>query len=216
MRLASSAQRLKATSVHDAVALRSRGLELVLSRIEFARWREAAEDDVAVSAPGKAMLLELGAPLAANVAYLNRFRCRLYVADAYRGLCDLALEDAVAETQRILPLADEARLDAVFAWDIMSYLDPLVITALATAVARHCSSGTLLHALSYTGAQIPAEPGNLCMVGDSGLDCKATTTPVRANPNHSPVALERMLPGFQLRHSFLLSGGLQDFLFAFE
>ena len=212
--MGASVQLLEETSLPDAVELRSRGLELVLSRIEFARRHES--QDFAASSPGRATLLELGAALAANVAALNAFRCRLYVADAYRGLRDLALDDAVAEAASVLPLPEDARLHAIFAWDILSFLDPLVVTALVAAVGRHCNDGALLHAIAYTGERIPAEPASVRMAGDAKIAYHSSTPPVRDNPRYSPVALERMLPGFNLRHSFLLPSGLQDFVFAYE
>lgn len=212
-----SAQMLDEPPSYSAVGLRSRGLELVLARVDFARWREPSEDDdPAACRPGKARLLELGAPLAANIHALNAYRCRLYVADAYRDLSVLSLDEAVAAADSVLPMTDDEDVHAVFAWDLFSFLDPLVVTAVATALGRHCSSGSLLHALAYTGEQMPTRPASVRMLGGASIEYHADTPALRANPRYSPVALERLLPGFSLRHSFLLPGGLQDYLFAFE
>ena len=155
-----SAQWLDEASPLEATTLHSRGIELVLAHLEFARWREPRADEPAgAPPPGKAMLLELGAPLGANIACYNAFRCRLYVADAYRALRDTPVEDAAAAAVATLPMAEGERLHAVFAWDILSFLDPVVVTALAMALGPHCGSGTLLHTLAHTGSAItPRRP----------------------------------------------------------
>ena len=214
--MVASAQLMEEALAPASLELRSRGLQLVLSRIEYARWREHDEEDAAADPPGKATLLELGAPLAANIAYLNAYRCRLYLADAYRALHDLSMVDAVEAAAGALPVPEGTQLDAVFAWDLLWFLEPPVVTALATALGRHCGGGALLHALAYTGEHMPAEPAGAHMFGDAEIEYRAGTPAVRPNPKHSPIALERMLPGFKLRHSFLLPGGLQDYLFSFE
>ena len=206
---------LESTEESGLLELRSRGLELVLSRIEFARWRPPV-DDAPAPVPGKANLLELGAPLGANIAFLNGYRCRLYVADAWRALNGLDLEEAAKQAASALPLPPGEPVQAVFAWDLLSFLQPEVVTALAKALEPHCPSGTLLHALAYTGAQMPLLPAAGRMLPGARIEYSAGTPSERPNPRYSPVALERMLPGFRLRHSFLLPGGLQDYLFARE
>ena len=196
--------------------LRSRGLELVLSRLEFARWPQPSEEIPEPPLPGRACLLELGAPMGANVAFLNRYRCRLYVADVWRALNGLEPLTAVEEAARALPLPEDEQVHAVFAWDLLSFLEPEVVSTLARSLAPHCGSGTLLHALAYTGTQMPLLPAAGRMQPGARVEFRADTPAERPNPRHSPVALERMLPGFRLRHSFLLPGGLQDYLFAHE
>ena len=84
------------------------------------------------------------------------------------------------------------------------------------ALGPHCGSGTLLHTLAHTGTQMPAEPGSAHLLADARIRYHPSTPSVRENPRYSPVALERILPGFRLRHSFLLPGDLQDYVFAFE
>ena len=205
---------LESTEESGQLELRSRGLELVLSRIDFARWPPA--DAVPPAVPRKANLLELGAPLRANIAFLNGYRCRLYVADAWRSLSELELEEAAKQAASTLPLPAGEQVHAVFAWDLLSFMQPEVVTALARALEPHCPSGTLLHALAYTGAQMPLLPAAGRMLPGARIEYRASTPSERPNPRHSPVALERMLPGFRLRHSFLLPGGLQDYLFARE
>ena len=197
------------------IELRSRGLELVLARMEFARWKPAAGDEPPPP-PGRACLLELGAPLRANIAFLNGYRCRLYVADAWHTLSEMELEQAASEAAGVLPMPAGEQVDAIFAWDLLSFLQPEVVGALARALGPFCRSGTLLHALAYTGAQMPLLPAAGRMLPGARIAYAASTPSERPNPRHSPVALERMLPGFRLRHSFLLPGGLQDFLFARE
>lgn len=204
------------TGQSGLLELRSRGLELVLSRIEFARWQPPSEEVPDAPLPGKACLLELGAPLGANVAFLNRYRCRLYIADAWRALNGLEPLPAVEAAAEALPLPAGETVHAVFAWDLLSFLQPEVVSALATALEPHCASGTLLHALAYTGVQMPLLPASGRMLAGARIEYRADTPSERPNPRYSPVAMERMLPGFRLRHSFLLPGGLQDYLFARE
>ncbi|MCA8967400.1 MAG: hypothetical protein KDC48_21140, partial [Planctomycetes bacterium] len=140
--MSASAPLIDETSALQALELRSRGLDLLLSRIEFARWREPVEEERPRPAPGKVTVLDLGAPYAANVAFLNAYRCRLYFGDAYRQLAELGRDDAQAAVPHTLPLPADERVHAVFAWDLVSFLDSGVVAAIAAQVARHATSGT--------------------------------------------------------------------------
>ena len=115
-----------------------------------------------------------------------------------------------------VPVPDGDKLHAVLTWDLLSFMDADVVPVLAAALGHYCTSGTMLHALAFTGTQMPAQPGEARLLPDGRLSYRPSTPAARFNPRYSPVALERMLPGFKLRHSFLLPGGLQDYLFAYE
>lgn len=182
--------------------------------------------------PGKHQVLDLGAPTAANVAFLNQVPCRLYLEDFYRFLlmdrqarraaqdADEAPESIGAELERSLAYPRNVRFDLVFGWDLFCYLEKPTFEALMTRIARSCRSSCLLYMVGSTLARIPAAPARITIeaggrVRYRSLDAAAGGAST-SNPRYSPLALERMMPGFRLLHSFLLDEGIQEYLFSFS
>ena len=83
-------------------------------------------------------------------------------------------------------------------------------------IARSCHAGTLLFLTVPTRAMIPSTPAHIDInqAGRLRYDRPASAQSI-SNPRFSPVALEGMMPGFRLLHSFLLGEEMQEFLFSF-
>ena len=174
---------------------------------------------------GKCQILDLGAPLAANVEFFSIGSCRIHVEDLYR--CLIAAENGVAHLDeeddppanrlaRALSFDDRARFDLVLAWDLLSYMQPPAIELLMSRVARSCRAGALLFLANSTSTTIPKVPARISMsrLGRMRYQNSLAEGTV-ANPRYSPIALEGMMPGFRLLHSFLLGENIQEFLFSF-
>jgi len=186
--------------VDDPIAgparFRSPGLALLIERL---------------AEPGHPEILDLGPPRNATLAFLSRAPCRIHIEDVFRSLRDANPDTPV----RIAPLVctPETRIDVVLGWDLFDYLAATDIQALMTEVAIRCREHALLFVLAAGRGRIAEEPGRCTVDGDGGLHYAPTAPATRASPAWSPRALERMMPGFRLLHSFLLGHGMQDYLF---
>jgi hypothetical protein len=175
--------------------------------------------------PGRCQVLDLGAPAKSNVAFFSSSPCRYYLEDLYRffiapregrkgkGDEDDDIASAIADS---LSYEDTARFDLVLAWDLFSYMERTAIELLTARVAGSCRAGTLLFLTVPTGASIPGEPARISMTRRGRLRYhSAIDGPSTSNPRLSPTALESMMPGFRLLHSFLLGEEMQEFLFSY-
>ena len=170
----------------------------------------------------KHQILDLGMPSEANVEFLSQFRCTLYVEDLFRHLISRPQprnEDGspvIPDFSDVLSFGPGASFDAVFGWDLFAYLELDVLRALMKHVAACCKPGTLLFIIGSTLETISAEPAKLTITASGKLRHESGNVGMHMNPRYTPLALERTMPGFSLRHSFLLRDGLQDYLFAYE
>jgi hypothetical protein len=175
--------------------------------------------------PDKCQVLDLGAPLESNVAFFSEGNCRVYLEDLNRffiapreqrkGSGDED-EDIAAAISGALGFEDSARFDLVLGWDLFSYMERNAIEILMGRIARSCRAGTLLFLTVPTGAMIPRAPAQISMTRLGRLRyCSLADGRTISNPRFSPTALESMMPGFRLLHSFLLGEKMQEFLFSF-
>ena len=173
--------------------------------------------------PGKHQILDLGAPANVNVEFFSQTPCRLWIEDLQRFLSEgrpsqdddeeIDIAGAVLDA---LAYDRGARFDLVVGWDLFNYMEPPTIEALVSQVSRSCRRGTLLFLIGFTSTKIPNRPARVTIVANGRL----RYTPMGdrftiGNPRHSPISLEKMMPGFRLLHSFLLGEGLQEYLFTF-
>jgi hypothetical protein len=175
--------------------------------------------------PGKCQVLDLGAPAKSNVAFFFGGPCKFYLEDLYRffiapregresnGDEDDDVTSAIAEA---LSYEDTARFDLVLAWDLFSYMERATIELLMARVASSCHAGTLLFLTVSTASTIPSAPARISMTHGGRLRYRSTADgPDISNPRFSATALESMMPGFRLLHSFLLRDEMQEFLFSY-
>ncbi len=170
--------------------------------------------------PGKCQVLDLGAPAESNVEFFSGGSCRIYIEDLYRSVIapGSAHGNAVAPAAiaGALSFENAARFDLILAWDLLSYMDPETIELLMARIARSCRAGALLFLSVSTRQMIPSVPAHFSMSRRGRLSYRVAT-PIHtiSNPRYSPTALEGMMPGFRLLHSFLLGESMQEFLFSF-
>ena len=172
--------------------------------------------------PGKHQVLDLGAPSGPNVDFFSQLSCVLHIEDLHRSFQELDLpepDDDNAEYREqalgtLFAHDASSRFDIIFGWDLFNYLDEVGITSIMKRLTNQCRPGTLLFLLASTQEWIPEIPGRFTLSFDGTLSCETTAPDTQTNPRYSPPALERMMPGFRLLHSFLLGDGMQDYLFA--
>ena len=176
--------------------------------------------------PGKYQILDLGAPVQSNVAFFSDSSCRVYVEDLYRFFIapqegrknnDDEDDDVASAIADALDYEATARFDLILGWDLFSYMERGAIELLMARVAGSCRLGTLLFLTVPTGTKIPSAPARITMTHRGRLCYRsAIDSQSISNPRLSPTALERMMPGFRLLHSFLLGEDMQEFLFRYH
>ena len=177
------------------------------------------------SGPGKCQVLDLGAPARSTVAFFSDSACKFYLEDLYRffiasrkdGSRDGDEDDDVASAiTDALSYEDRARFDLVLGWDLFNYMERGAIESLMARVTRSCRAGTLLFLTVPTGTMISSMPARISMTRRGRLRYRNTIDCQNIpNPRLSPTALENMMPGFRLLHSFLLGDEMQEFLFSY-
>ena len=172
----------------------------------------------------KYQVLDLGAPARDNVAFFSGASCRVFVEDLNRFFIEplgtvkavRGKNDEAPNVTEILCYDQGVRFDLILGWDLFSYLDRSVIESLMGQVSRSCRTGTLLFLTSPTTAMIPSAPARITMTRRGRIHYdSAMANGTITNPRFSPTALEGMMPGFRLLHSFLLGGEMQEFLFSY-
>jgi hypothetical protein len=176
------------------------------------------------SGPGKYRVLDLGAPAKSTVALFSERPCTYYVEDFNRFFI-APQKNAQAEDEgrnigaaigAALSYDSNVRFDLVLGWDLFSYMQRAVIELLMSRIARSCRPGTLLFLATPTGPVIPSVPARITLGNDGRLRYASPVTEQSiSNPRFSPMALENMMPGFRLLHSFLLGDHMQEFLFSY-
>jgi len=175
--------------------------------------------------PDKCQVLDLGAPSESNVAFFSRSPCKFYLEDLYRSFIAPRTgrkpssdedDDVASAIAAALSFESSARFDLVLGWDLFSYIERSAIELLIAHIARSCHTGTLLFLTLPTGAMIPSVPAQISMTQRGRLRYRSVSDGQSiSNPRLSPTALESMMPGFRLLHSFLLGEEMQEFLFGY-
>ena len=164
------------------------------------------------------LVLDLGAPLAANLEFLLTLSCRVRIADLHRSLGAERPEDREPEAigallERLLPLAPGERFDAVLAWDVLDYLRAHEVSALLGRLAPACPPGAPMLVLASTRRTIPATPVRYRILDAGTISCEGSDEPSRAGPHYTQHDLGRMMAGFSVMRSVVLRGGIQEYLF---
>ena len=166
-------------------------------------------------------VLDLGPPLAGNIAFLSALSCRVRIADLHRSLRAEPLENRKPEAmgallERLLPLAPGERFDALLAWDVFDYLRPDQVSALMARLTPACSPEARALVLTSTRQQIPAAPLRYRILDRETLAVDGPHEPARDSARRAQPDVRRLMPGFAVRHSVLLRSGVQEYLFARE
>lgn len=167
----------------------------------------------------RSQVLDLGRPIGSNIEWLSARNCRVFVVDLYRSLLVETIEARKPENSarlfdKLLPLADDDRFDAVLAWDLFNYLRPDQIAALMARLAPACQRGALLLAFVATHREIPAVPMRYRILGPQMLAWQGAATPTRSSPCYHDPDFARLMPDFKVKSSFLLRNGVQEYLFS--
>lgn len=175
---------------------------------------------------GRWVIQDLGPAQSATIAFCNRFRCRLDIADLPADIPALNAEEdpkrLSALAKEIIPGQHSDTVNVVFCWDLLNYLQRPALTAIMDRVAERGRAGCLVHALIvYSATYMPTVPGRYAPwpddTGESSHNDQLVYTPATLEsceaPRYTPDDLAHCLRGYRVERAVLLNNGMQEFLF---
>ena len=167
---------------------------------------------------GSCKVLDLGPSVADNVEFISSFASYLQIVDAIeRGPgADVAEGAGFGRLSTFPPLVKRHRrsFHLALVWDVLNYLSPEQAERLVRAVAELCIPGARLHAIIYSTDTMPVVPNRYRILGGSRLAYEPSTSDIRGVPKLPPSAVEKLLKGFRIEHSFLLQHGVHEYVAA--
>lgn len=161
-------------------------------------------------------VLDLGAPVTANVELYARHGARITFADFYRFYEPQRPNGASAASVAATLPATASQVDIIFAWDVLNYLSLEEITWLGQRVRLRCAPGALLLALVSCSGSMPTTPSNHTIMDERTLRVEANGSSTRPSPAYSEQALLRSLPGLTVKSRLQLRNSMVEYLFCWE
>ena len=175
-----------------------------------------------VRGPRSYSILDLGPALEANVRFWSQFSCWLRIHDFYRSYREWKAAVVPEEKSKerafsaLLPFSDETVFDIILAWDILNYFDLRELEALVQRLSRWCRRGTKLFALISSLPNISVSPTMFRILNREQMIYEIPTQDTRPCPRHQPRDIARLMARFTVSSSFLLHGGIREYVFAFK
>ncbi len=193
------------TTPTAAVPQHSRAFEAIVQRLE--RAVERAE---------RPRVLDLGPAVSRNVDFFTERGCSLQIADLYRSLppdCRTAEPEIFAAALAAALPDSGAGADLVLAWDLVNYFSPAALVPLGTLLARQTAPDGVLFALLATHKTMPAQPQRYRVLDARTLETAAPEAAEEIQtPRYRQPELERCLPHFRVETTYLLRGGMQEYI----
>ena len=166
----------------------------------------------------RARVLDLGAAIGSNVAFVGRYAPKLYIADLYNTIRSRVggLPKDHKQLERLLakelPSAELGPFDLILAWDLMNYLSGEQMVSLGRHLARLCRQDSLVFALITNSKEMPSQPIRFRIVDTDTLSYTIDSSLERPSPLLKEPDLKRWLPDFKVETSFLLRNGFQEYV----
>ncbi|MCC6955049.1 MAG: hypothetical protein IT290_13105 [Deltaproteobacteria bacterium] len=169
---------------------------------------------------GKKTILDLGGASKANVSYFSNYSCTLIIDDflnEYRRLKQSEPECSPARALESL-VGDNGgwRFDAIFAWDILNYLNPVEAKSFLKALSDRSKADALLLAYVSSVTDIPEEPSSHHIIDHERISLLKRGAGTIKCARFSQRELMTYLPGWKLTRSIHLRSALQEHLFTFS
>jgi hypothetical protein len=111
-------------------------------------------------------------------------------------------------------LFDEHRrsFSLVLMWDVINYLSVDQAERLLQSVAELCLPSARLHAIVFATDTMAAVPNRYRIIDSARLAYEPATTELRGAPDLPPAAVQKLLQGFRVEHSFVLQHGVHEYV----
>jgi hypothetical protein len=163
-------------------------------------------------------VLDLGPAVSDNVEFVSTFASYLQIVDVISRdpAADVAEGGGVGRLSSLRDLAEEHRrsFHLVLAWDVLNYLSTEQAERMIASVADLCHPGARLHAIVFSTDTMAAVPNRYRILDSSRLEYEPGTTDLRGVPSLPPSAVEKLLKGFRIEHSFVLQHGVHEYVAA--
>lgn len=164
----------------------------------------------------KRTLLDLGLKSMHNLDTWRQFFHRVYAEDLPASLHWRNYANEAIRTVSAVPVSNEAlqfepglTFDVITLWDCFNYCSPDQIAAIGNKLSRHCLPGTQILVMSYSGAEIPAQPQRYRLAND-GYHClsQARKAPRPAN-SVTTASIMKLIPGWIIKKTSVFSPGMK-------
>jgi hypothetical protein len=158
-------------------------------------------------------VLDLGSAVSSNIELLSSFASHLQIVDAIdRGKA--AEGSGFCRLSALQSLVDDHRhtFNLVLLWDVLNYLSSEQAERVIAAVAELCFPNARLYAIVFATDTMPELPNRYRIVDGAHLAYEPTTAELRGAPSLPPAAVEKLLEGFRIEHSFVLRHGVHEYV----
>jgi hypothetical protein len=154
-------------------------------------------------------VLDLGPALPENVEFLSGVASRMHFVDALRESLDVG---PALRAMKMLGRTHQSAFHLLLLWDCLNYLPGDQGASLVAAVAPLCHPEARCLAMIFTSDTMPAAPTRYRIVDDRRLTYERSTTDLAGAPQMTPAAVEELLAGFSIEHSFVLRNGIREYV----
>jgi hypothetical protein len=165
---------------------------------------------------GSCRVLDLGPSVADNVEFVSSFASYLQIVDAIdRDPSASGLEGGgFGRLSGLQSLFEKHRrsFGLVLMWDVLNYLSIDRAERLLQSVAELCLPGARLHTIVFATDTMAAVPNRYRILYNARLAYESATTELRGAPDLPPAAVQKLLRGFRVEHSFVLQHGVHEYV----
>jgi hypothetical protein len=165
---------------------------------------------------GSSKVLDLGPSVADNVEYVSLFAFYLQIVDAIdRDPSATDLDGGgFGRLSSLQTLFEDHRrsFSLVLMWDVLNYLTIDQAERMMESVAELCLPGARLHAIVFAKDTMATVPNRYRIIDSARLAYEPATTEVQGAPDLPPAAVQKLLKGFRVEHSFVLQHGVHEYV----
>ena len=165
---------------------------------------------------GSCKVLDLGPSVADNVEFVSSFASYLQIIDAIgRDPTASGLQDSgFRRLSALQELVDQHRrsFSLVLMWDVLNYVSIAQAGRILESVAELCLPGARLHAIVFATNTMAAIPNRYRIIEGARIAYEPSTTEQLGAPDLPPAAVEKLLQGFRVEHSFVLQHGVHEYV----
>jgi hypothetical protein len=164
-------------------------------------------------------VLDLGPAVEDNVAFLGDLARRLQILDLGRQRpgdrqeTGASLERDIALLRELLP-EQAGAFHLVMTWDILNYVPRQRFKELMGVLSELCAPEARLFSMICESKTMSAAPNRYRVVRESRIVSESQTSDVKVAPEMPPAAVERLLTGFRIEHTFVLRHGVREYVAA--
>lgn len=162
-------------------------------------------------------ILDLGPSVAGNFEFYSDFVSRVQFVDLFDHNLHVDGAHSMGHKARVHDLEEltaehAGTFDIALAWDVFNYVPEDQARKVVQALARLCRPGARLLAIIVEADTMPARPSTFKIFNEESLAYQLESIEIRGGPQLPPAAVERLLAGFAVEHTFVLRHGVREYV----